>query len=77
VVSIAGPEAFPEDSEACASRHCALHNASVIIEELALARPIRPAHAVVAAPPPMPIDGSFWRRLRQGGDTESHGPAAS
>jgi hypothetical protein len=68
VVSIAGPETLPPDSEACASRHCALHQTTAFIH---------PAHGVVAAPPPVPLDATYWRRLREDREPESHGPAAS
>lgn len=84
VVAIAGPETLPPDSEVCQSKHCALHHPRVLIEEhvlradepMLLTRTIHPAHAVVAAPPPVPLDGSYWRRLRDGGE-DSFGPAAS
>ncbi|MGN6502848.1 MAG: hypothetical protein ACTHKX_08100 [Pseudolysinimonas sp.] len=84
MVAIAGPEILPPDSEACQSKHCALHPAGVLVEErvlraderMLLTRSIHPAHAVVAAPPPVPLDGSYWRRVRESGE-DSSGPAAS
>jgi hypothetical protein len=84
VVAIAGPEILPADSEACQGKHCALHCPRVVVEErvvradepMTLARTIHPAHAVVASPPPVPLDGSYWRRMRDGGE-DSFGPAAS
>jgi hypothetical protein len=77
VVSIAGPEILPPDTEACASRHCALHDPMTVVEERVLTPAIRPAYGVVAAPPWVPLDATYWRRLREDREPESHGPAAS